>query len=155
MAEYLSNQLKAVLLLEDITEGIRMRQDAGFTVQHFDYNCFRTRDKSGRPYGPSNASLMQITLKTLSADGYKELYQRLNNVELYPFSVVFNATYDEYRVLENYVDAMVVSGYIVEIEELFDSASCKKEGMTLSMKILLHSLDYLGKRMDRKLVVNH
>lgn len=155
MAEYISNQLKAVLFLEDITEGIPMRQEAGLTIQHFDYNCFRTRDKVGKPYGPSNASLMQITVKTLSADGYKELYQRLNSLEQYPFSVIFNATYDEFKILQDYADAMLVNGYIVEIDELFDSANSKKEGMTLNMKLLLHSLDYLGKRVNRKLVVNH
>ena len=41
MADYLSNQLKAVLFLGDITEGIPMRQQEGLTVQHFDFNCFR------------------------------------------------------------------------------------------------------------------
>ena len=45
--------------------------------------------------------------------------------------------------------------YMVEIEELFDTQGSKKEGMMLSMKILLHSLDYLGKRVNRKLMVNH
>lgn len=155
MADYFSNQLKAVLFLEDITEGIPMRQAGGYTVQHFDYNCFRTRDKMGKPYGPSNASLMQIILKTISADGYKELYHRLNSQEFCPFTVVFNATYDEFRILNDYSDAMVANGYMVEIEELFDTQGSKKEGMMLSMKILLHSLDYLGKRVNRKLMVNH
>ena len=155
MADYLSNQLKAVLFLEDINEGIPMRQEAGFTIQHFDYNCFRTRDKAGKPYGPSNASLMQITVKTISADGYKELYYRLNSTERYRFSVIFNATYDDFKILKDYADAMVVDGYIVDIEEVFDTTGNKKDGMMLSMKILLHSLDYLGVRVDRKLVVNH
>lgn len=155
MADYISNQLKAVLFLEDVTEGIPMRQEAGFTVQHFDYNCFRTRDRVGKPYGPTNASLMQITVKTLSVNGYKELYSRLNSAELYPFSVIFNATYDGYKILQDYADAMVANGYIVEIEEIFDSIGRKKEGMMLNMKILLHSLDYLGKRVNRKLLVNH
>lgn len=155
MADYLSNQLKAALFLEDILEGIPLRQENGFTVQHFDYNCFRTREKAGKPYGPSNASLMHITVKTLSADGYKELYRRLNSTERYAFTLVFNASYDEFKILQDYADAMVVNGYIVEIEELFDTASKKKEGMMLSMKILLHSLDYLGKRVNRILMVNH
>ena len=155
MLEHISNQLKAVLFLEDITEGIPMRQENGFTIQHFDYNCFRTRDKVGRPYGPSNASLMQITVKTISADGYKELYYRLNSEERHLYSVIFNATYDEYKILKDYADAMVVNGYVVEVEEVFDTTGNKKEGMALSMKILLHSLDYLGKRVDRKLMVNH
>ncbi len=155
MADYLSNRLKAVLFPEDITEGIPMRREAGYTIRHFDYNCFRTRDKAGKPYGASNASLMQITVKTVSADGYKEFYHRLNSMERYRFSVVFDASYDASKILRDYADAMVVDGYIVEIEETFDTVDNKKDGMMLSMKILLHSLDYLGERVDRKLVVNN
>lgn len=154
MAYNISNQLKAVLFLGDLTEGIPFRQEAGFTIQHFDYNSFRSRDRVGNPYGPSNASLMQITLKTISADGYKELYQRLNSTELFPFTVIFNATYDKFKILQDYADAMIVNGYIVEIEELFDSLSKTHEGMMLTMRILIHSLDYLGNRVGRKLLVN-
>lgn len=154
MAEYLSNQLKAVLFLEDINEGIPMRQADGYTVQHFDYNYYRTRDHEGKPYGGSNTSLMDITIKTISADGYKELYRRLHSRELHPFTIVFNATYDEFRILENYADAMVVNGYMVEIEEVFDTMSEKQQGMMLSMKILLHTLDYMGVRVNRKYFVN-
>ena len=154
MADYFSNQLKAVLFLEDITEGVPMRQAEGYTIQHFDYNYYRTRDHEGNPYGGSNASLMDITIKTISADGYKELYRRLHSRELYSCTIVFNATYDGFRILESYADAMVVNGYIVEIEEVFDTMTKKRQGMMLSMKILLHSLDYLGTRVNRKYLVN-
>ena len=67
---------------------------------------------------------------------------------------MFNATYDGFRILESYADAMVVNGYIVEIEEVFDTMTKKRQGMMLSMKILLHSLDYLGTRVNRKYLVN-
>jgi hypothetical protein len=155
MADYLSNQLKAVLFLGDITEGIPMRQQEGLTVQHFDFNCFRPRNNIGVPYGPSNASLMQITLKTVSADGYKELYDRLQSDELYHFSVVFNASFDEFKLLKEYGDAMMVVGYIVEIEEEFDTVDKPKQGMMLSMKILLHTLSMVGKNQTKTIVVNH
>lgn len=155
MLEYMSQQLKAVMFLEDISEGIPARQENGFTIQHFDYSCFRSRNKMGIPYGPSNASLMLITLKTISSDGYKELYQRLNSMEQYDFSLIFNATYDDYRILQDYEDAMIAHGYVVEIEELFDTTDTQHNGMTLNMKILLHSLDYIGSRVDRQLFVNH
>ena len=155
MLEYMSQQLKAVMFLEDINEGIPARQENGFTIQHFDYSCFRSRNKMGIPYGPSNASLMLITLKTISSDGYKELYQRLNSMEQYDFSLIFNATYDDYRILQDYEDAMIAHGYVVEIEELFDTTDTQHNGMTLNMKILLHSLDYIGSRVDRQLFVNH
>lgn len=154
MADYLSNELKAVLFLEDITEGIPMRKEHGYTIQHFDYNYYRTRDHEGKPYGTSNTSLMDITVRTISANGYKELYQRLQSRELYPCTIVFNATYDEFQILKDYTDAMVVNGYIVEIEEVFDTIGEKKQGMMLSMKILLHSLDYLGTSVNRKYMVN-
>ena len=155
MPEYMSKQLKAVMFLDDITEGIPLRQEKGFTVQHFDYSCFRSRDKVGMPFGPSNASLMQITLKTISSDGYKELYQRLSSMDQFAFSMIFNASYDDFHILQDYEDAMIVNGYVVEIEELFDTIDPQHNGMILNMKILLHSLDYLGSRMDRKLMVNH
>lgn len=154
MADYLSNRLKAVLFSEDITEGSPMRREAGYTIKHFDYNCFRTRDNAGKPYGSSNASLMQIVVKTVSADGYKEFYNRLNSMERYRFTIVFDATYDQHKILRDYADAMVAEGYIVEIEETFDTIGNKKDGMQLSMSILLHSVDYLGERADRKLVIN-
>ena len=155
MLEYMSQQLKAVMFLEDINEGIPARQENGFTIQHFDYSCFRSRNKMGIPYGPSNASLMLITLKTISSDGYKELYQRLNSMEQYDFSLIFNATYDDYRILQDYEDAMIAHGYVVEIEELFDTTDTQHNGMTLNMKILLHSLDYIGSKMEKRLFVNN
>ena len=119
MADYLSNQLKAVLFLGDITEGIPMRQQEGLTVQHFDFNCFRTRNNIGVPYGPSNAS------------------------------------FDEFKLLKEYGDAMMVVGYIVEIEEEFDTVDKPKQGMMLSMKILLHTLSMVGKNQTKTIVVNH
>lgn len=155
MPEYLSRQLKAVMFLEDITEGIPARQENGFTIQHFDYSCFRSRDKAGAPYGPSNASLMQITLRTISSDGYKELYLRLNSMEQYAFSLIFNASYNDSRILQEYEDAMIANGYVVEIEELFDTSDIQHNGMTLNMKILLHSLDYIGSKMEKRLFVNN
>ena len=155
MPEYMSRQLKAVMFLEDISEGIPARQENGFTIQHFEYSCFRSRDKAGMPYGPSNASLMQITLRTISSDGYKELYQRLNSMEQYAFSLIFNASYNDSRILQDYEDAMIANGYVVEIEELFDTSDIQHNGMTLNMKILLHSLDYIGSKMEKRLFVNN
>ena len=98
---------------------------------------------------------MQITLKTVSADGYKELYDRLQSDELYHFSVVFNASFDEFKLLKEYGDAMMVVGYIVEIEEEFDTVDKPKQGMMLSMKILLHTLSMVGKNQTKTIVVNH
>ena len=42
--EITSNHIKALLFLEDITEGIPISQDDCFTIQHFNYNCSRQRN---------------------------------------------------------------------------------------------------------------
>ena len=89
MAEFFSNQLKAVLFLGDITEQMNLRQEDGYTIQNFDYQSFRSRDKLGQPYGPSNASLAHITLRSISGEGYKNLYTILKQRECYSFSVLF------------------------------------------------------------------
>ena len=76
-------------------------------------------------------------------------------MDQFAFSMIFNASYDDFHILQDYEDAMIVNGYVVEIEELFDTIDLQHNGMILNMKILLHSLDYIGSRVERKLMVNH
>ena len=154
MAEFFSNQLKAVLFLGDITEQMSLRQEDGYTVQNFDYQSYRSCDKQGIPYGPSNATLVHITLRTISGEGYKNLYTILKQRECYSFSVLYNVKYSDDRLVESYETATVLNGYIVEIEEIFDTNRMKNQSMILNMKILLHDVDYLGINTHRRLVVN-
>jgi hypothetical protein len=154
MAEFFSNQLKAVLFLGDITEQMNLRQEDGYTIQNFDYQSFRSRDKLGQPYGPSNASLAYITLRSISGEGYKNLYNILKQRECYSLSLLYNVKYSEDRLVESYETATVLNGYIVEIEEIFDTNPMVSQSMILNMKILLHDVDYLGINTHRRLVVN-
>ena len=154
MAEFFSNQLKAVLFLGDITEQMNLRQEDGYTIQNFDYQSFRSRDKLGQPYGPSNASLAHITLRSISGEGYKNLYTILKQRECYSFSVLYNVKYANDRLVESYDTATVLNGYIVEIEEIFNTQHKKNQSMILNMKILLHDVDYIGVNTHRRLVVN-
>lgn len=154
MAEIFSNQLKAVLFLGDVNELAALRQENGYTVQHLDYESFRSRDKSGQPYGLINASLANITLRSISGEGYKDLYNILKDRECHAFSVLYNITYKDDRLVESYDTATVLYGYIVEIEEIFDTNHKKGQGMILNMKILLHDVSYIGSNTQRRLVVN-
>jgi hypothetical protein len=154
MTEFFSNQLKAVLFLGDITELKNLRQEDGYTIQDFDYQSFRSRDKLGQPYGPSNASLARITLRSISGDGYKSLYNILKQRECYSFSVLYNVKYADDRLVESYDTATVLNGYIVEIEEIFSTNNKKSPSMILNMKVLLHDVNYIGVNTHRRLVVN-
>lgn len=149
-----SNQLKAVLFWGDIKEQMNLRQDDGYTIQNLDYQSFRSRDSLGKPYGLSNASLAHITLRSISGEGYKKLYNILKERECHAFSVLYNVKYADDRLVESYETATVFNGYIVEIEEIFDTHQKKNQSMILNMKILLHDVDYIGVNTHRRLVVN-
>ena len=149
-----SNQLKAVLFLGEIKEQMNLRQDDGYTIQSLDYQSFRSRDRLGQPYGLSNATLANITLRSISGEGYKKLYNILKERVSNPFSVLYNVKYTEERLVASYDTATVLNGYIVEIEEVFDTRKKQDHSMILNMKILLHDIDYIGVNSQRKLVVN-
>lgn len=154
MTEIFSNQLKAVLFLGDIKELTNLRQDDGYTIQNLDYQSFRSRDKLGQPYGLTNASLADITLRSISGEGDKKLYSILKERGCHAFSVLYNVKYTEEHLVDDYDIATVLNGYIVEIEEKFETGHKKNQSMILSMKILLHDVEYIGNNTQRKLVVN-
>lgn len=154
MAELFSNQLKAVLVLDDITGDMVIRQKDCYTVQSFHYDCERTRDEFGNPYGPTNADLMEISIKSLSSGKEKKIYELLTDMELHVFSIVFNAVYDSDRRISDYADAMLVTGYVTAVEEEFDSADPSKDMMRLNISIMLHTLTFLGEFTDKVLVIN-
>ena len=154
MTEIFSNQLRAVLFVGNVNEIAALRQECGFTIQHLDYESFRSRDKSGQPYGPSNASLANITLRSISGEGYKKLYEALKLKECNAFSVLYNVKYVKNHIVDSYEMGIVLYGYIVEIEEVFDTHHKNDQSMMLNMKILLHSVSYMGENTQRKLVIN-
>lgn len=156
MLKNFSNQVKALLLAEDMTELAVVSQDNCMTVQHFDYRCCRSRNDSGIPYGPTVSVIMNISVKSLSNTGNKIFYERLKSNLQSPFTVIFNATFDDYRKLSYYEDAMIVSGYVVDVEEAFDSSlgtNGETEQMLLQASLLLCSITYVGKNSNRTLSI--
>ena len=157
MAENLSNYLKALLTLDDMTLGMPIRQEGCQTVQHFAYRCCRSRDSQGRPYGPTNATILRFVLKSLANNESKHFYRRLQDNESNTFSFIFNATFDEIRLLKDYDDAMVVTGYVVEVQEVFGADMPEvedKEQMYMCVDILVESIEYIGKMANKLLHTN-
>lgn len=154
MLENLSNYTKALLITEDLTEIAAISQDDCMTVQHFDYHCSRSRNEMGEPYGPVVSVTLQVSIKALSNSSEKLLYERLKSNARYPYSFIFNATFDSWRKLSSYENAMVVSGYVVDVEETYDSAfssETETDQMLMNVKILLSSITYIGKQSNKTL----
>ena len=166
--ENISHYIKAMLFFQDITEAVYApKREQGYTLQSFRYECSRTRNSQGIPYGPTQATVLRFTLKSLP-DGYlKELYQRLKEKNAATsFSVVFDATFrsidTEGMVLSDYDNAIVATGMVVNVNEAYDASSQYTVGdtdrtrhethelMTTTVEFLLQSISYVGSNNYRK-----
>lgn len=153
------NQLKALLVLEDITEqGLDVRQNNSFTVQHFSYTCCRRRNDSGIPYGPTLPAYLDFTVKVVSGNNGKAFFERMQTNETFPYSFLFNANFTTMHHLAEYEDAMVASGYIVDVEEDLESVPVPDgttEQMLIHVRLLISNLAYLGKERTLKLMITN
>lgn len=131
-----------------------MSQEHCLVLQHFDYKCQRSRNESGEPYGTTMSATLNCTIR--SAGCLQVFYDHLKSNATHNYTFAFNATFDEQKLLYDYEDAMVVSGYIIDVEEDFDTDSDENDEtrqMLLSIKILLSNITYIGRTTNRTLPI--
>lgn len=157
MSRLLSNELKAVLVVEDIMEqGISVWQGNCFTVQHFSYSCSRRRNNAGAPYGTTLPSYLDFTVKVASDNNGKVFVDRMRLDETFPYSFLFNARFNEKSRLSEFEDAMVATGYVVDVEECYDTeqnAEQSAEQMLIRVRLLLSNIAYLGEERTLRLMI--
>ena len=159
MPRVLSNQLKALLVLDDITdEGVSVWQNNCFTVQHFSYQCNRQRNEAGVPYGPTLPSYLDFTVRVSENDSAKLLFERIGISKTFPYSFLFNASFSTQRRLSDCEDGMVAQGYLVELDESYDSAANNggtQEQMLIRGRLLLSHIRYVGRENSLKLNITN
>lgn len=150
MPTVFSNQLKAILVTEDIInqKDISVSQSKAYTVQHFSYECKRDRTAAGEPFGPTLQSFLDVTVRVPSEDSAKIFFERLYINQPFPYTFLFNATFNGIKMLSECQDALVARGYIVSAREVYDSQ------MLLQVRILLSKIDYLGTDNNLELPIN-
>lgn len=154
MAELLSNHIKALLFTEDVSETRNILQSKCHVVQHFDYKCQRPRNEEGEAYGKTISAILNCTI--LSADNLQVFYEQMQSSSPHAYTFLFNSTFDERKELTDYEDAMIVIGYIVDIEETFDTTSSSPDETTqmlLKFQILLSNITYVGKNNNKILSI--
>lgn len=147
-----SNNIKALLITEDLSDTTRVTQEKCLTLQHFDYKCQRARNEAGDPYGSTVSVTLNCTMR--AAGGLQVFYDRLKSNAIYSYTCVFNATFDDQKLLADYEEAMTFSGYVVDIEEVFDSDTRlteENEQMLINVKILLSQITYVGRTSNKTL----
>ena len=159
MATVLSNQLKAMLVMEDVTEqGVSIVQNNSFTVQHFSYGCTRKRDHAGVPYGPTVPSYLDFSVRVTADDSAKQFFERMYSRDAFPFSFLFNASFNENRRLTECQDALVARGYLIEVEETCDTSgqdAAASGQMLIKGRLLLSQLIYAGSDKNLTLTITN
>lgn len=155
----LSNNLKALLYLGDIIENKTIHQYDCFTIQDFHYTCLRHRDDAGLPCGPTQCAQIHLTIKLMSGNKTKRIYEQLISNEVFSFSFIFNATFDHSnnKKVSNYADAMMINGSVIDINEEFntnDQDSDEMQRMLMSIDIMIQSITYIGAQNNKTLYLN-
>ena len=157
MSRLSSNELKAMLVVEDIMEqGVSVWQGNCFTVQHFSYTCSRRRNDAGVPYGPTVPSFLDFTVKVASDNNGRVFVDRMRKDETFPYSFLFNASFNEKQHFSECEDAMVATGYVIDVEECYDTelnGEQSSEQMLIRVRLLLSNIAYLGEERTLRLMI--
>lgn len=139
---------KTVFLTEDFTVMSVIERDRCLLVQQYDYSLSRARDSSGLPYGDTSGSTLRVTINTSTNVNTRALYRLLGVNEPTQFSIVNNAMFDELGRLVDYDSAMVAEGYVVSLDEGYDSQmrGGGNNNATMDICILCVAVQYVGER---------
>ena len=135
--------LKAVLYADNFIEqpGNLLRTNC-YTVQDYQYHCYRKRDEYGNPYGPILSKQLDFSVIVSNVKGTKVFYERLGDRETRYFSFIFNANFNEMGRLEDYEDGMMAKGYVIDVVEETDEGEASQ--LLIHVKMLLSDLSFLG-----------
>ena len=152
MAISLSNHLKAMLYTDDVRlldeRRLRIPCDRCFTVLHFSYECKRERNKSGYPFGKTTTTILDFTIRLMSPEDGKPFYHQMQQNEPEFFTFLFNATLFNRQYVTGYEDAMVVNGYVIDVEDDFTNE------MLIHVKLLVANITYIGVNGDRYIEIS-
>ncbi len=153
MEANLSNNLKVVLFVGDFIEHKQIIRTSCYTVQSYDYDFYRNRTDLGIPFGQTIKPFVKISIKTLPKSISKMFYERLKLNDVFSFSLIFNAKYDDNKQLSNYDEAMIVSGYVVSVSENFKSRESKESSdrMLMDITIMVRTIKFVDSYGENKL----
>lgn len=148
MATLYSNELKALVVPDNFLENpVNVLKENCQTVQHFDYRCEHKRNETGEIYGVTKPVILKFTIRVRSPRHFKPYYRALVSNAPQRYSFIFNATFGDNNRLSDYEDGMVVDGYVVHVEECYDTKTVQdgEDRQTLlNVTLQVRSVTYLG-----------
>jgi hypothetical protein len=154
MSQLLSNNLKAVLFPDTMQgDGSNVQREKCYTVQQFNYRNERSRNDVGYPYGPANPMTMSFTVRLVDPEEGMIYHKQLMDNDPTDFTFLFNATFNDNQRLKGFDNALIVDGYVIDVEDDF-SAGDKDNQMLIRVKLFVKSITYKGKMKNTVLEIN-
>ena len=149
--------IRAMFVAEDITmvkDGIT--KDKCYVVQHYSYDSQRDRVGVRMMSGTEDSSYITLVIRIANSGTGRQFYQQMTETAPFVYSILFNATFNSSNRLLDFDDAMMVKGYIVDIEEHINTGNLQQGDDTqvlMKVKLLLSTITYLGSEHNIELVI--
>lgn len=156
MAILSSDHLKAIITTTNICENEpRIYRNNCTTLQSYRYECFRSRGNLSLPYGNMHSTILELNLKNFSENLGKYFLNSIKSPEPSEVSLIFNATFNANGELEDYAEAFVARGYVVDTQENYSTDIKKDSQRTLFIKMLLSKIIYKGEDSNLNLIISN
>ena len=105
--------------------------------------------------GGVTAAVKDTETAEVVVDPYGKLYyEQMHQNQPATFTFIFNATFGAYERLADYEDAMIVKGFVVDVEDDYTSADGEDaEQMLVHVRLLINSIIYNGRDRNRTLEI--
>lgn len=141
----LKNKINIALFLGDVENSREHTKNKArfLTIKRFNYNLLKSRYELGTPNEITERTAIDFEIRSPRIIQLKELYGRMKEEEVLPFSFVFNPTFGMDGELVEHNGAMVIEGCLCSISE--DYVSHEKqddERMSISASLIIYSIRY-------------
>lgn len=160
------NTSKVVLFVGDMNEQIdimqyhqqkTVTQSQLMRVDNYHFTLQRSRNSFGVPYGASSCNIVDITISVGTRDSLKVFYERLSETSKSTISLLFNVECDQdgYFTPECCDGVTVLEGYIVDIQEQYDTVTNEAEDTSIiKIKLLADGITVVGSTHNISFKIN-
>lgn len=159
MQTRLSNEIKVLIYVGDMDEEIGcLRKEDCNNVLQYSYDSVRGRDQKGFPTGDSSSLILKLKIRNFTHTLSRHFLIAIGKNRPYDYNFLFNATFDDNKVLKGYDNKMQARGYVVDIEETFDNYQSEggADGQKImTVELLLSRLTFTGENNNSVLTISN
>lgn len=110
----------------------------------------------GFPYETVNPTVMSFTVRLVRPEEGVVYHKRLLENDPADYTFLFNASFNEQQRLKSYDNALIVSGFVIDVEDDFSAGGkdIDNRQMLIRVKLFISSITYKGKMKDEVLVIS-